>query len=474
MITPNDVRELMEKMAEDYGQSEFDSFGRSQQNRTGTNAFDFSTPKPKPVAPKRVNYERKVTPKTNPPPPPQSQPPAPSTRLIHDGGKKWRTVTEYEPIMEEDKPEDADLRSETGKGVLQDGTGEFITDEGTRVAAKNWNLTDDSRERLKPKKKSLFSNPIGRISQELSAPLKSVSNVVKPVASGIVSDWSNFEGQGRLGGTFGMGTRNLLSRANRYREEEKARTLPYYGKTIQEANIESEKNSILATGKKWTPEMEEVAKKAPIDDSIRELYARMGAHDPVMEGAGDNNIYGGKNRPQASVEQKRNDLARAGANFDSSRVIANEAGSPESKAYSLYSPKGMNAGSAVSLGRNFELVEDKDKKLQYSTGLKQEDHGWNDMKSRMLFKQMFPGRSGVSAPEFEKFKERMNDIIKPNEYKPGLIPRALDKMEDDTDPAISTIGRNLRESGIGIGRGISAVANGIQNAGQWLHDTDWF
>jgi hypothetical protein len=57
MITANDVREMMEKMAEDYGQSEFDSFRRSMQNRTETDAFDFSTPKPKPVAPKRVKTE---------------------------------------------------------------------------------------------------------------------------------------------------------------------------------------------------------------------------------------------------------------------------------------------------------------------------------------------------------------------------------------------------------------------------------
>lgn len=62
MITTKDVRELMEKMALDFGESEFDSSANAFRGRSGGNLDVRSTPKPAPAAPRKVNYERNVKP----------------------------------------------------------------------------------------------------------------------------------------------------------------------------------------------------------------------------------------------------------------------------------------------------------------------------------------------------------------------------------------------------------------------------
>jgi hypothetical protein len=67
MITTKDVHEFMEKMAFDFGENEFDNSANAFRSRSGGSLDVRSTPKPAPAAPRKVNYERNVRPKATSP-----------------------------------------------------------------------------------------------------------------------------------------------------------------------------------------------------------------------------------------------------------------------------------------------------------------------------------------------------------------------------------------------------------------------
>lgn len=302
MITGNDVRQLMEKLALDFGGSEFDSSTRVFRNRGGSNIDVRSVPKPE--APRKVNYERNIKPKT-------------------DDNEKGFMGGLNSALREAKKELNPNLPRQIYDSRVQ-------------------NVLQKERMQKLPPAAPAKGGDLG------------LGKAVHAVGKGAWNAVTNPVG-------------TLQNAAELHDAKMRSDpTKPYYGMSMQDARRKQMEGQInKETGKRiYDSEQIERILKDPMWTHTAEDLARQGAYDPIQEATDTENRFGGQNYPRVERLKKMMELRGRNANIDDKRVMYDDEGNPTGQVAYGYNLPSRNFRSdernakLKSFGKNFEYVED--------------------------------------------------------------------------------------------------------------------